>query len=162
MPPGRRLRFLTGAFYVLTADTPFGVSCAWNMTRGLGTAFLACMLATLALEHTEGDSVLSFAIVTYTLLGALLFRQAGVLAEAAGAIIGSEGRLGDIGGGDPNAVAMMVNVGIGLCLGVLVQSRSWLLRLYALAAILLAATVVVMTGSRAALIAGAAMVAAAP
>jgi hypothetical protein len=151
---------MVGVFFFATANTPFGVSRAWDMVRGLGTAFLVGILATTAIEDVEDDRIFSFALVSYTLLGAVWWRYA--YDAMTGMMI--EGRLGGStgeGGGDPNALAMVVNVSVGMCLGIALKSRSLMLRLYAVGGGLLAATVVVMTGSRGGLLSSALMVLAA-
>jgi hypothetical protein len=141
-------------FFLATADSAQGVSRAWDVVRGLGTAFLASILAITALKDVEDDRVWSFGVVTYALLGALWWQY---VSDKYGADVMVEGRLSGKGG-DPNALAMIVNIGIGMCIGVVLKSRSWLLRLYAVGAGLLAVTVVAMTGSRAGALATAAMV----
>lgn len=61
---------VVAGFFAATANDPFGMRCAWDMTRGLGTSLLACILAVLAFDKVEEDSLLPIGLVVYVLLGA--------------------------------------------------------------------------------------------
>jgi hypothetical protein len=143
-------------FFLATANEPFGISCAWDVLRGLGTSLLACILAVLAFDDIQENSLLPAALAVYVLMGSVWITAAyGVtLTERS-----SEGRLGYGMGADPNALGLLFNVGIGMCLGIILLSRSWLLRILAVAAVLQAAAVIVHTQSRAAVLTGIVMVA---
>ncbi len=110
---------LAAFFYVTTANTPFGVGCAWDSFAGLGTSLLACILAVLAFDDVREDSLLPLGFVVYVLLGAVLLNS---MFDEVVQVVGTV-RLGREVGAEPNAIAMVYNIGIGVCMGVVLLSR---------------------------------------